>query len=61
MATIDIRPRAGAGPVRFGMSREDVHRAIGPPQRQYKKFQSKMLTDCYYRVTGPEAGLDIAR
>jgi hypothetical protein len=48
MATIDIRPRAGAGPVRFGMSREDVHGAIGPPQRQYKKFQSKMLTDCYY-------------
>lgn len=31
MDTVDVVPGTGVGPVRLGMSREDVHAALGPP------------------------------
>jgi hypothetical protein len=46
--TYEIEPYVGVGPLRFGMSREEVKRALGGEPRVFKKSPlSDALTDAF--------------
>ena len=44
----EIEPHVGAGPIKLGLSREEVRRLMGPPFRTYSKAAGEPLTDTYF-------------
>lgn len=45
---LDIISNAGAGPIRFGMTRDDVRQTIGQPYQSFLKTPtSNLLTDAF--------------
>lgn len=44
----EIEPHIGAGPIRLGQSREEVHGIMGAPFRPYSKVPGEPLTDTYF-------------
>jgi hypothetical protein len=51
MTTYEIRPRDGLGPVRFGMSRAEVHAALDEPPEPYQKTpEARHAADAFQRA-----------
>lgn len=49
MEEIELRPLVGAGPVLLGAPREEVHRALGSPQRSFRKTPTSVhATDLWF-------------
>lgn len=45
---LEIRPYEGLGPIRFGMRRDDVRRALGASVRAFRKTpEATILTDAF--------------
>ena len=50
LLSFTIQPFVGVGPVLFGMSRDEVHRAMPEPPKSFRKAQtSRHETDAFYR------------
>jgi hypothetical protein len=50
MPTFVVHPRQGVGPVRFGMSRAEVHRVMPPERWAFRKVPAAAHdTDAWYR------------
>lgn len=43
----DIQPYAGALPITFGMTREEVHRLLGPPESSHPVWDGSGVSESY--------------
>ncbi len=48
----DIKPHSGAGPIRFGMTRDDVRAAVGAEVREFRRGQQKDGPDDLFPTLG---------
>jgi len=44
----EVEPHVGAGPIKLGLSREELRRLMGAPFRTYSKAPGEPLTDTYF-------------
>jgi len=45
---VEVEPHVGAGPIKLGLSREEVRKVMGAPFRTYAKVPGEPLTDTYF-------------
>jgi hypothetical protein len=50
MPDYEIRPNEGVGPITFGMTVDEVRRALGPPDAVFRKWSSPFPTDDFRRL-----------
>ena len=48
MDTVDVVPGTGVGPVRLGMSRSEVHAALGPPAQTLSSAPGEPPTEAWH-------------
>ncbi len=65
----EVEPHSGVGPIRFGMTRDEVRQAVGTEVREFRRWKEKVASDyfeslgifVYYRPPGLCEAVKFAR